>query len=143
MATETAVPIRKSFVVLTGVCEVGLPGLCETEDGVERPLMAVWDEQGRQIDVCQHCLDERLSRGEWVEAHRYRSSGVVLVGLCAVALPGICTTEDGTPRPITAVWEDTGRQVNVCSPCLSEKVRRREWVPGEPWGQPVLVRHEA
>jgi hypothetical protein len=139
MATETATPIRRTFVALTGICEIGLPDVCETEGGTPGPLMAVWDGQGRQIDVCQRCLAERVRRGEWVEAHRYRATGVVLVGVCEVAVPGVCRTEDGTPRPITAVWEDVGKQVNVCSPCLAEKVRRGEWVPGEPFCEPIVV----
>lgn len=142
MATETAVPIRRSYVVFHGLCEVALPGVCETEDGTPRPLLAVWDEKGRQIDGCRSCLAEKLARGDWQEAHRVRRSGVAFVGTCQVALPGICKTGDGTPRPITAVWNDAGEQVNVCSPCLTAKLRGGEWVPGEPYGQPVVGAHD-
>ena len=67
MGGKAPAAVRKTFVNLLGVCEVGVPGVCETTDGRPRPIVAVWNEQGTQIDVCRSCLAENLERGEWVE----------------------------------------------------------------------------
>jgi len=48
---------------------VSLPGVCLTADGPE-PITAVWDDQGRQIDVCRACLEARLDEGQWVPGER-------------------------------------------------------------------------
>lgn len=52
-------------------------------------------------------------------------SGVVFVGVCDIQTHRCLATQ---PAPITAVWGSPGRwQINVCSPCLGEQVRRGEW----------------
>jgi hypothetical protein len=60
-----------------------------------------------------------------------RRTGVAFIGVCRIALKGICKTGDGVPRAITAVWDDQDSQVDVCMPCLEEKLRRGDWAPGE------------
>jgi len=52
-------------------------------------------------------------------------SGVVMIGICEVKTSK-CQAKK--PSPITAVWKTPGRtQINVCQPCLEEKVRIGEW----------------
>ncbi|MBM3476266.1 MAG: hypothetical protein FJX75_23585 [Armatimonadetes bacterium] len=72
MVTKAAVRIRASGVVMQGVCELRLPGICRTEDGRPGPITAVWDEQRDQIDVCKPCLDAQLRSGEWVRGEPLR-----------------------------------------------------------------------
>jgi hypothetical protein len=56
---------------------------------------------------------------------RVEPSGVVFVGVCDVQTDRCVARQ---PSPVTAVWETPGRmQVNVCRPCLEEKVRLGEW----------------
>lgn len=52
-------------------------------------------------------------------------SGVVFVGVCDIQTDRCIARQSA---PVTAVWETPGRiQVNVCRPCLEEKVRLGEW----------------
>lgn len=52
-------------------------------------------------------------------------SGVLLVGECDIQTEE-CTAK--VPAPITAVWSSPARrQINVCSSCMEEMVRRGEW----------------
>jgi hypothetical protein len=56
---------------------------------------------------------------------RVEPSGVVFVGICDVQTDRCVARQ---PSPVTAVWETPGRmQVNVCRPCIEEKVRLGEW----------------
>ncbi len=70
MRTETPVLIRRTGVAFVGVCKIGLRRICKTDDGVARPITAVWDDQDSQIDVCTPCLEEKLRRGEWAPGER-------------------------------------------------------------------------
>ncbi|HKP77221.1 MAG TPA: hypothetical protein VJT67_16935 [Longimicrobiaceae bacterium] len=60
---------------------------------------------------------------------RIEPSGVVLTGVCEVQT---AACEAISPAPITAVWAMPARtQINVCRPCLDEKVRDGAWeIPG-------------
>lgn len=52
-------------------------------------------------------------------------SGVILKDVCDIQTDRCVARQ---PAPITAVWTSPGRwQINVCSPCLEEQVRRGEW----------------
>jgi len=52
-------------------------------------------------------------------------SGVVFRGICDIQTDRCIARQ---LAPVTAVWETPGRiQVNVCRPCLEEKVRLGEW----------------
>ena len=64
------------------------------------------------------------------QQEKIRSTGVVFVGECHVKVSDRCEAKNGTPRPITAVhlWDQGLRQVDVCTPCLDEKIKRGEWV---------------
>ncbi|MEK8015586.1 MAG: hypothetical protein VSS75_001875 [Candidatus Parabeggiatoa sp.] len=53
------------------------------------------------------------------------ASGVILVDSCHVQTERCVAKKQA---PITAVWTSPGRtQVNVCRPCLEEKIRAGEW----------------
>jgi hypothetical protein len=52
-------------------------------------------------------------------------SGVILFDVCIIQTER-CVGKN--PAPVTAVWTSPGRtQVNVCRPCLEEKIRAGEW----------------
>ncbi len=52
-------------------------------------------------------------------------SGVILVDVCHVQTENCVAKKTA---PVTAVWTAPGRtQVNVCRPCLEEKIRAGEW----------------
>ena len=72
---------------------------------------------------------------------RIRNSGVYFNGVCSVGTAGVCVTEDGGARPITAVWDEDGLQVDVCSACLQAKLEDGSWVRGERMFQPVVGEH--
>ena len=63
-----------------------------------------------------------------------------VLAVCQVAVSGVCQTQDGVARAITAVLDEQGLQVNVCKSCLTEKLRRQEWEwdLDKPGGQPVV-----
>ena len=52
-------------------------------------------------------------------------SGVVMIGECTVKTEKCVAPRTGA---ITAVWAPPGQtQLNVCSACLEERIRRGEW----------------
>jgi hypothetical protein len=52
-------------------------------------------------------------------------SGVILVDVCSVQTERCVAKQIA---PVTAIWTSPGRtQVNVCRPCLEEKIRAGEW----------------
>jgi len=52
-------------------------------------------------------------------------SGVVMIDICSIQTDK-CVAKK--PAPVTAVWTSPGRtQMNVCRPCLEEKIRAGEW----------------
>jgi len=52
-------------------------------------------------------------------------SGVVMIDICSIQTDK-CVAKK--PAPVTAVWSPPGRtQMNVCRPCLEEKIRAGEW----------------
>ncbi len=54
-----------------------------------------------------------------------RTTGVYVIGECELRLPG-CLALD--PEPITVVKaQPSGRQINVCSACLQQRIDRQEW----------------
>jgi len=55
-------------------------------------------------------------------------SGVIFTGICQIRTP-VCRARQ--PAPLTAVWGTPRVQIDVCTPCLNEMIRRGEWqVPG-------------
>jgi len=56
---------------------------------------------------------------------KIETSGVVFIGTCSVQ-SNKCTAI--VPAAVTAVWEVPSRnQIDVCSSCLSEKIRKGDW----------------
>lgn len=56
---------------------------------------------------------------------RIEPSGVIFVGICDIQTDRCMAKQ---PAALSAVWTTPARrQVNVCSPCLEEKVRLGEW----------------
>jgi hypothetical protein len=56
---------------------------------------------------------------------RIEPSGVIFKGICDIQTDRCLAKQTA---PVTAVWGAPGRsQINVCRPCLEEKVRAGEW----------------
>ncbi len=70
-----------------------------------------------------------------------RATGVALMAVCELRLPDVCMTADGTPKPITAVFDSDGLQHNVCSACLTQMIRAGTWVERGHRFEPVVGSH--
>lgn len=133
--------VDPSGVIFTGLCDLETRVCTARTAG---PITQVWAPPGQTpVNVCQACLEEKARLGEWIVGDvsletpraRWRTtksravtvepSGVVMTGVCSIQGK---TCRARTPYPITAVWAPPGRtQVDVCRPCLEEKILNGDW----------------